>query len=186
MALAAIMAASGTSPVMAQAGFNPSKGRTQIMTETEDTQPGAETVQTETEDPFHAELTDDTKVITPYYSITTPDDWKGAYRIEAFTSFNGMWLKFFTIDENGYSPGHLFSVFLTEDEEYKTIANYEFLGDLEDADGRVHHVVAVFPTDVQYSRENAESYKAMSSEREAILDTLTAADGCEYHKTLER
>ena len=91
-----------------------------------------------------------------------------------------MWLKLFYRDENGGYCGHLFSILLTDKEDYTMIADYELTGNLEDMDGSRYHVVAVYPTDVQFSRENRNDYRALSNDADIILDSIQPADGYTY------
>ena len=132
---------------------------------------------------FPHDIVDDTKIVTAYYSITVPESWRGAFTVISKRTINGLWMDLFSkeiYESEGY--GHLFSIFLTGDEKYKDIADYELLGDLTDQEGTLHHVVAVFPTDVQYPRESKDSYSALSAEAENILGTFEAADGCVFVK----
>ncbi len=132
---------------------------------------------------FPHDIVDGTKIVTAYYSITVPESWRGAFTVISKRTINGLWMDLFSkeiYESEGY--GHLFSIFLTEDEKYKDIADYELLGDLTDQEGTLHHVVAVFPTDVQYPRESKDSYSALSAEAENILGTFEAADGCVFVK----
>lgn len=117
---------------------------------------------------------------TPYYSLTLPEDWLGAFTVRTVVNESGLWLKlFFTQDPSGYQ-GHLFSVYLVEDGRYEIIPDHELVGELWDAEGRSWHVVAVYPTDVQYSKEGRESYMALFREAGDILATLEPAVGCTY------
>lgn len=150
-----------------------------------DTDPVPETAETEieTEDASHFSvgLVDDMVIATPYYSITLPAEWMGAYTIKTVDNFTGMWLKifFFHCDVN-LDIGHLFSVLLTADKDYEKFPDYELMGELENEAGDVYHVVAVFPTDVQYNRENRDIYGAMFDRADEILGSFTAAEGWTY------
>ena len=93
----------------------------------------------------------------------------------------GMWLRLFRRDATGFD-GHLFSILLTADEKYEIIPDYRLLGELDGADGVTYHVVSVFPTDVQFSREDQENYRAMFSLKDDILGSIEAAEGCVYRK----
>ena len=134
----------------------------------------------EEEDIFRVDILDGRRIITPYYSITVPACWRGYYTIETVANETGMWLKLFYRDENGGYCGHLFSILLTDKEDYTMIADYELTGNLEDMNGSKYHVVAVYPTDVQFSRENRNDYRALSNDADIILDTIQPADGYTY------
>ena len=141
-----------------------------------------ETVQAETEEEsFKVEIVDELTVVTPYYSITLPDHWEDKYTIETVNNFTGKWLKLFHTDpRTGFADGHLFSILLTVDEEYKKIADNDLIGELEDSEGNEYHVIAVFPTDVQYTREGRDDYMTLFKDADTVLDSITAADECVY------
>lgn len=128
-------------------------------------------------DPFPVEIKDDGRITTPYYSITLPACWEGHYTVKTVSNETGMWLEFFYDDHRGYSSGHLFSILLTDKEDYRDIADNELTGELENEEGIRYHIVVSYPTDVQYSRENRIDYMALSNDSDMILDTIEAADG---------
>lgn len=188
--LTGIMAVFSASAVMA-AGTDTSTtsksqaGQAQIEEKTGEKEKKKSESSTEKEEypSFEADLIDDMEIVTPYYTFTTPVRWMGAYTIETLSNQTGMWLEI-RYKDNSKEPynGHLFSVLLTDKEDYTIIADHDLLGELLDKEGHAYHVVAVYPTDVQYSLENKDNYMAMSKEAEAVLDTLKAADGCSYTK----
>lgn len=177
IALTAIMAVSCTLPAGAKGISAPVYGTTGTE---------KETVQTETEeDSFKVEIVDELTVVTPYYSITVPDHWEGAYTFMTVDNFTGKWLKLFHADpRTGIADGHLFSILLTDDEEYEKIADFDLIGELEDSEGNEYHVIAVFPTDVQYTREGRDAYMALFRDADTVLDSITAANGCVYSSFL--
>ncbi len=175
MAMAGIMAFSGSSMVMARsAPIMPDGNSQEIETTTE--------TATETkEGDFTAEIIDDMEIVTPYYTITTPVRWMGAYNIETVDNETGMWLHInFKADKEKGGGGHLFSVLMTDDDKYKIMPSYDYLGELEDKEGHVYSVLGVYPTDVQFTKENKDNYMAMYNEKDGVLDTLKAADGCTF------
>jgi hypothetical protein len=173
--LAAIMAVSCTLPAGAKSISASASGTTGVETET---------VQTETEeDSFKVEIVDELTVVTPYYTITVPDHWEDAYTFMTVDNFTGKWLKLFHTDPHtGLADGHLFSILLTEDEEYEKIADFDLIGELEDSEENEYHVIAVFPTDVQYTKEGRDAYMALFRDADTVLDSITPADGCVYEK----
>ena len=174
--LTAIMTVSGAMPAAAKNISVPASGT--VSTETE-------SIQTEAKDnSFRVEIVDGLTVITPYYSITLPDHWADAYSFETVANFTGKWLKLFHTDpRTGHADGHLFSILLTKDEDYEIIPDHGLLGELEDTEENKYHVVAVFPTDVQYTREGRDAYMALFKDADTVLDSITAADGCWYKKS---
>ena len=139
-------------------------------------QTAEEAGQTETEAAvaFQADL----KIVTPYYSIAVPAEWMGSCRIKTVDNTTGKWVELFRIGE--YSAGHLFSILITDTEDYKVIADHELIGELTSPAGNNYHVVAVYPTDVQYSKEEKDSYFEMFDQTDAILNTIQAEEGCTY------
>ncbi len=131
---------------------------------------------------FHVGLTEDMVLETPYYSILIPADWMGSFMTETVDNMTGKWLKLFFIryDEGKLDRGHLFSILLTKDTKYKDIPDHNLLGKLKDESGDEYNVVAVFPTDVQYSRENRDYYMSMFEDAAFILSSFKEADGCTY------
>ena len=190
MIITGIMVVFCVSTVMA-AGVNSSadakneagKTVTQDNTESEVTTKSERSTESYEYPAFSAQLVDDMEIITPYYSLVTPVRWMGAYTLETISNQTGMWLEF-RYKDNSEEPynGHIFSILMTDKEDYKIIADHDLLGELQDQDGNVYHVVAVYPTDVQYSKENKDKYMAMFNEAEAVLDNLKAAEGCTYTK----
>ena len=130
IALTTIMAVSWTLPAGAKSISASASGTTGTE---------METVQTETEeDSFKVEIVDELTVVTPYYTITVPDHWEDKYTIETVNNFTGKWLKLFHADpRTGIADGHLFSILLTDDEEYEKIADFDLIGELEDRRRRV-------------------------------------------------
>ena len=145
----------------------------------------ADTQEAEEErEPFSAEIVDGLEVVTPYYSIELPVYWLDKYAIETVDNSTGMWLKL-RYKKNGYAAGHLFSIYLTDWEDYTKIAAYDLIGELEDEAGHSYHVIAVYPTDVQYDLEDRDRYKALSGDAETVLRTIEAADGYLYVPYIE-
>lgn len=128
-------------------------------------------------DTFPVEIEDDGRITTPYYSITTPACWEGHYTVKTVSNETGMWLELFYEDHRGNYSGHLFSILLTDKEDYRIIADYDLTGELENEAGDRYHIVAVYPTDVQFSRENRIDYTALSNDADLILDSIEPADG---------
>ena len=82
----------------------------------------------------------------------------------------------------GYG-GSLFGITLYEsghEEEYHELPAYRVLGELETAEGERYDVVADFPTDVQFSEETREEYYQLREDVDAVLDTFTPAEGCQF------
>lgn len=172
IAMTGIIAAAGAAAFVVGAGF----GTMEAKAQTKETQAGT-VEQVEEEDNFVVNV----EIETPYYSVLVPVDWLGKISVRTVNNDSGMWLKLFRRDAMGFD-GHLFSILLTADEKYEIIPDYRLLGELDGADGVTYHVVSVFPTDVQFSREDQENYRAMFSLKDDILGSFEAAEGCVYRK----
>ena len=128
----------------------------------------------------------DVQLETPYYTITVPRSWLGSCTIDTVDNSTGKWVQLFRPGDFGAE--HLFSILLTDKEDYKVIADHDLIGELTDPTGTVYHVVVSYPTDVQFSREEQDSYREMFNEAESILQSIQPAEGCTYEsydKTIE-
>ena len=77
--------------------------------------------------------------------------------------------------------GHVFTLNVYENaEQYDPLPSWELLGTLTDTDGKTWHLVAIYPTDVQFDLEDAYIYMRMSRETPAVLETIQAGDGCTF------
>ena len=140
----------------------------------------AESDTAEDPDSFWAEIVDDTTLVTPYYSVSIPEGWAEGLSLETVDNESGKWVKLFYKFDNQDFMGHLFSIVITQDDDYEKIADYDRLGALIDEDDNLYDVIAVYPTDVQCTKENLEIYGEMAREADNILNTIEAADGCRY------
>ena len=140
----------------------------------------AESDTAEDPDSFWAEIVDDTTLVTPYYSVSIPEGWAEGLSLETVDNESGKWVKLFYKFDNQDFMGHLFSIVITQDDDYEKIADYDRLGALIDEDDNLYDVIAVYPTDVQCTKDNLEIYGEMAREADNILNTIEAADGCRY------
>lgn len=122
-------------------------------------------------------------VQTEYYTITLPSIWANQYVTESY----------FHEEDTGYSMtvchkdskdadagGDLFSIDLYPDgTDYSFLPAYELLGKLTTPTG-VFSVVARYPTDVRFTEQTADSYRALEKDIPSVLDTLTPAEGCTF------
>ena len=115
---------------------------------------------------------------TKYYTLTLPDEWKeGCF----YSVVDGITVTL--REKSGYEAfggGKLCTLMLmsTDDDTYKDFPDYELLCALNTPDGSFY-VIALFPTDVQFNGETAESYNAMAAELRNVLYRLEALDGIE-------
>ena len=176
IAMTGMIAAAGAAAIVVSAGFGTMEAKAQT------TQTGGQVAAVEQTDPVEEDhFVVNVEIKTPYYSVLVPADWLGKISVRTVNNDTGMWLRLFRRDATGFD-GHLFSILLTADEKYEIIPDYRLLGELDGADGVTYHVVSVFPTDVQFSREDQENYRAMFSLKDDILGRFEAAEGCVYRK----
>ena len=112
-----------------------------------------------------------------YFSLRLPASWDGHYRCE--TKYDGDVMRVRVMErasaEAGWG-GHLFTVALVPDGEEVVWPAYDTLHGMTDGTER-YTLYAVYPTDVQFTEENAAQYNAMKEQIEAILKTLEPGDG---------
>lgn len=68
-----------------------------------------------------------------------------------------------------------------EGEDYSYLPDYKQYGTLTTPDGS-YHIVILYPTDFQYTTENASVYEKMADQIPNVLDTIKASDGCTIRK----
>lgn len=125
-------------------------------------------------------------VETEYFTLTVPKTWKEDcfYEVNA-DGDSGYTLTFYDKDSRSEgSGGMIFSVqLLTEYDDYTYYPDYDVLGSVEVSGIDSYNLIAVYPTDVQFSEETAKTYGEMFNSVPDILDTLTAKDGCVFSET---
>jgi len=117
------------------------------------------------------EIPVETVIETKYYTLTLPDSWR-------FTCFYSV------IDDTtvvlretdsyeAFGGGKLCTLMMvpTDDDTYKDFPDYKLLCALDTPDGSFY-VIALFPTDVQFNEETAESYNIMKEELMDVLYSL--------------
>ena len=117
-----------------------------------------------------------------YYTISLPADWQGRYTRDNVTDGNCRYDVFCQTASMGREGGHLFSIALIpEAEAYTELPSYDYLGTLKTPEGE-YTMLAVYPTDVQFSEETADEYNEMAADTENIIKTVKAAEGAEFVK----
>ena len=148
------------------------------------TEPAAETSQQVVIAPALGEGQEGPLVLIPtdYFTLTLPHDWastciytvtdagNGAYCVnlyeaEAYWEFGG---------------GNLCSLLLmpTGDNTYKDFPDYQLLAALDTPEGSFN-VVALFPTDVQFTEATLQTYGTMFEQLPEVLSTITPVSGVE-------
>ena len=116
--------------------------------------------------------------MTDYYSLTLPSQWldRCAWVITRKDDGTDI-LKLYektAYEETG--AGKLCSLMLFTDTAYKELPDYQLLGTLDTREG-AFCLVAVFPTDVQFTNETMDAYNGLYEELPAVLDTLCPREG---------
>ncbi len=115
-------------------------------------------------------------VTAPGFTLQMPNYWSDCAQASVFE--NGVrFQERFSKDTAG---GHLFTLTLYPDTSYTDAPSYDLVGYLEDSAGNTMHLVAHYPTDVQFCTAAAELYGVMDSQIPAILETICAAPGYTY------
>jgi len=124
----------------------------------------------------------DTELTNPvsceYFSVMTPAFWAEYAIVESGADS----IRF--REKCGYEAGmggHVFTMLLySEAAEYQEMPAWKLLGELTDSEGKAWHLVAIYPTDVQFDPEDADMYIRMEGATDDVIATITAADGCTF------
>lgn len=93
--------------------------------------------------------------------------------------FNGFYYK---ASKEADCGGHLFSIVLLPDsEDYTVFPSYDYLGMLKTPDGEFN-MIALYPTDVQFSEGTSAEYGEMTDDINRIIKTVKAMGGAEFVK----
>lgn len=157
------------------------------VTKAEDTNPTSSLQSTESSQMSETEITDNVsgdqaeagiEIKTKYYSITLPIDWEAYYTHEVTED---MHISLYEAKSHDASfGGWLLSIELFQTkEEYEFLPSYKLLGRIATDSGE-YDVIAIYPTDVQFSEENAEQYLRMSNQIEDILKTIKLKENATF------
>jgi hypothetical protein len=120
-------------------------------------------------------------VLTDFFSLTLPHDWANTCVYTTAYRDDGAYLV--SLYEAGsykeFGGGCLCTLMLLPTgEDYTIFPSYQFLGALNTPDS-TFNLVALFPTDVQFTPETMETYNRMTSELPDVLSTLNPANEVE-------
>ena len=124
----------------------------------------------------------DPLIETDYYSLTLPAAWLDKCVWEISDKDDGTYI--LTLREKTayeeMGAGKLCSMMLfpAGDESYKELPDYQMLGSLDTGNGSFY-LIALFPTDVQFSESTVERYNEMFDQLQDVLYTLSPAVGVE-------
>ena len=118
---------------------------------------------------------------TPYYYLSLPDDWEDKCAWEQQDHEDGTYTLnlYEKTSHEEMGAGKLFSIMLLPtSEDWADFPNYTMHGIIFTPKGD-YQVVALYPTDVQFTPETADSYNAMAAQVADILSILSPAGGLE-------
>lgn len=127
----------------------------------------------------------DILINTEYYTLSVPNSWKSSYSYEVSSGENGTYVLSFYENKSHESieGGWLFSIILlTENEDYTYYPSYDILGSVEVTNTGSYNLIAIYPTDVQFTSEAAKTYNEMSNSVADILKTISFKDICAFSK----
>ena len=127
----------------------------------------------------------DITIDTEYYTLSLPNSWKGNYSYEISNGENGVYdLSFYeNKSHKSIEGGWLFSIILlTENEDYTYYPSYGVLGSIEVKNTGSYNLIAIYPTDVQFTREAAKTYNEMFDSVAGILKTILFKNICTFSK----
>ena len=120
-------------------------------------------------------------IATPYYSLTLPEDWEEKCVWEQQDQEDCTYILnlYEKTSHEEMGAGHLFSIMLLPTtEDWADFPNYTMHGIIFTPEGD-YQVIVLYPTDVQFTPETADSYNEMSAQVADILTTLSPAGGLE-------
>ena len=118
---------------------------------------------------------------TKYYTLTLPEGWIGKCVCDIHERDNGSYSM--SVHESQaffeFGGGTLFTLMmLPTEEDYTIFPDYQLIGALDTPDG-TFNLIALFPTDVQFTEASAADYTAMSENVMDVLYTIAPKDGIE-------
>ena len=156
-----------------------------VYLEEEETDPAPvikeEAIPVETEAPPSETEAPSSLIDTEYYTLTLPNEWVGKTLCDLHERDDGSYsMSVHEIqDFCDFGGGTLFTLMmLPTSEDYSFFPSYELIGALDTPTGSFN-VVALFPTDVQFSQENADTYNALYEQVYDVLYTISPKDNVE-------
>ncbi len=120
------------------------------------------------------------------FIVHLPADWADKAVWDFYETDTTYSVSFYekTSHEAGFG-GHLFTLMvLPEGFSYEEYPSYDLLGTLTQDGQYFSYLLALYPTDVQFSNEAAARYQSMEREITSILDALTFPEEITFSKTL--
>lgn len=110
------------------------------------------------------------------FSVSLPEQWRELAVWENDETDTTYGLSFYEPQsrEAGFG-GWLFSLLaIPEGLEYDQYPDYKLVGLLTTVDGFTEHLVAIYPTDVEFTEEAAQTYQSLYDQIPDILNSVTA------------
>ena len=151
-----------------------------IPDEEPEAEPGVETEEAPAETEPPTSLVD-----TKFYTLTLPNEWIGKCICDMHERDDGSYsMSVHEINDFlDFGGGTLFTIMmLPTTEDYTIFPSYELLGSMDTPEG-TFYLVALFPTDVQFTEENVGVYNEMYEGVADVLDTLAPKNGIILEKT---
>ena len=125
---------------------------------------------------------DSNVITTKYYTITLPDEWRNQYIYDIIDQENGTYtLNLYektSYEEMGAGKLCSLMLFSSKDKTYKDFPDYKLLAALDTPAGS-YHVIALFPTDVQFHKTTLEAYNALFEQIMDVVYSIHPVDGIE-------
>lgn len=130
----------------------------------------------------HQGKEDQNVIATKYYTLTLPEDWVNQCVHKIFVQESGTYILnlYEKTSHEEMGAGTLCSIMLfpSNDMTYRDFPDYRLLAVLDTPQER-YHVIAIFPTDVQFGESTLEAYQALFAQMEQVLCTLRPVQGVE-------
>ncbi len=121
-------------------------------------------------------------VVQGGFSVSVPEEWRELAVWENDETDTTYGLSFYEPKsrEAGFG-GWLFSLIaFPEGLEYDQYPDYKLVGLLTTDDGFTEHLVAIYPTDVEFTEEAAQTYRSLCDQIPDILNSVTANEGYSF------
>lgn len=125
-----------------------------------------------------------TTIETRYYTISVPIDWEGYFTYELdYQPEGGYFLAFYELkDHQSFGGGNVMTVGLYPNgEDFSYLPDYTQYGTIITPEGEFA-IVILYPTDFQYTMENADIYETMTNQIMEVVDSMVAANNCSIQK----
>jgi hypothetical protein len=128
----------------------------------------------------HQAREDSGSIITKYYTLTLPENWQNQCIYELLEKEDGTYILnlYEKTSHEQMGAGNLCTLMLFSgsDLSYRDFPHYKLLASLGTPEGS-YHVIALFPTDVQFQETTLESYQTLFAQLMDVLNTIRPVEG---------